>query len=43
MTRRRGLRDRFRYWLAARLFLLAGRVHSSFDVWLDEAPRRDRG
>ncbi len=34
--------DRFRQWLAGLLFLAAGRVHSSYDVWLDDAPRRSR-
>lgn len=31
---------RFRMWLAGRLFRLAGKLDESYDVWLDEAPRR---
>jgi hypothetical protein len=34
--------QRIRSWLAGRLFLLAGRLDSSYDVWLDDAPRRRR-
>jgi hypothetical protein len=32
---------RFRSWLAGRLFTLAGRLDKSYDVWLDDAPRRE--
>lgn len=32
--------DRIRETVAGWLFLLAGRVHSSYDVWLDDAPPR---
>ena len=33
---------RLRQTVAGWLFLLAGRVHESYDVWLDGAPRRTR-
>lgn len=33
--------ERFRIWLAGCLFALAGRVHESYDVWLDDAPRKN--
>jgi hypothetical protein len=37
------LLGRFRSWLAGTLFLLAGRIDRTYDVWLDEAePRRRR-
>ena len=32
---------RLRSWLAGRLFLLAGRLDESYDVWIDDAPRRN--
>lgn len=32
--------DRIRQTIAGWLFLLAGRIHESYDVWLDDAPRR---
>ena len=32
--------DRLRSWLAQRCFALAGRLDKTYDVWLDEAPRR---
>ena len=31
---------RVRSWLAERLFVLAGRLDETYDVWLDDAPRR---
>jgi hypothetical protein len=31
---------RLRGWLAERLFLLAGRLDTTYDVFLDEAPLR---
>jgi hypothetical protein len=34
------LMARFRSWLAGRLFTLAGKLDDSYDVWLDDAPRR---
>lgn len=34
--------DRFRQWLAGKVFLLAGRIHRSYDVWLDNAEPRQR-
>ena len=34
------LLGRLRSWLAGRLFLLAGRLDSAYDVWLDDAPPR---
>ena len=37
-----GMIDRMRQTVAGWLFLLAGRVHWSYDVWLDEAPLRRR-
>jgi len=36
------LLHRFRSWLAERLFALAGRLDKTYDVWLDDAPPRDR-
>ena len=33
---------RLRSWLAGVLFLLAGRLDAAYDVWLDDAPRRDQ-
>lgn len=33
--------QRLRSWLAGWLFLMAGRLDSTYDVWLDDAPRRD--
>lgn len=32
--------DRIRQVVAGWLFLLAGIVHESYAVWIDEAPRR---
>ena len=37
---RPALVQRFRSWLAGLLFLLAGRLDATYDVWLDDAPRR---
>ena len=34
--------ERFRSWLAGVLFTLAGKLDESYDVWLDDAPRRTR-
>jgi hypothetical protein len=34
--------QRFRSWLAGHLFALAGKLDESYDVWLDDAPRRTR-
>lgn len=31
---------RFRGWLAGALFLLAGRLHPIYDVWIDNAEPR---
>lgn len=31
---------RFRSWLAGKLFALAGKLDSAYDVWLDDASRR---
>lgn len=36
-----GLMERLRSWLAGWLFALAGKLDSAYDVWLDDAPRRD--
>jgi hypothetical protein len=33
---------RVRSWLAGKLFALAGKLDESYDVWLDDAPRRYR-
>jgi hypothetical protein len=33
---------RIRRWLAGKLFLLAGRIDSTYDVWLDNAEPRHR-
>jgi hypothetical protein len=33
--------ERFRSWLAGWLFALAGKLDESYDVWLDDAPRRE--
>lgn len=35
--------DRLRAYVAGLLFRLAGKVHQSYDVWLDDAPRRRGG
>jgi hypothetical protein len=32
--------QRFRSWLAGALFRIAGQLDETYDVWLDEAPRR---
>jgi hypothetical protein len=32
--------QRFRSWLAGLLFLAAGRLDQTYDVWLDDAPLR---
>jgi hypothetical protein len=32
--------ERLRSWLAGWLFVLAGKLDESYDVWLDEAPSR---
>jgi hypothetical protein len=32
--------ERLRSWLAGWLFVLAGKLDESYDVWLDDAPRR---
>jgi hypothetical protein len=32
--------NRIRQWFGGVLFTLAGKVDESFDVWLDDAPRR---
>ncbi len=34
------LLGRFRGWLAGWLFVVAGKLDESYDVWLDDAPRR---
>jgi hypothetical protein len=34
--------ERFRMWLAGKLFAAAGLLDESYDVWLDDAPRRQR-
>ncbi len=31
---------RFRSWMAGMLFRIAGRLDESYNVWLDDAPRR---
>lgn len=42
MTDKRArLLTRLRYWMAGRLFLLAGRLDPVYDVWLDSAEVRD--
>jgi hypothetical protein len=33
---------RFKSWLASLLFSLAGKLDPMYDVWLDDAPRRER-
>jgi hypothetical protein len=33
---------RLRSWLAGKLFVLAGRLDSAYDVWLDDASPRHR-
>ena len=33
---------RLRSWLAGKCFALAGKLDESYDVWLDDAPRRER-
>lgn len=35
-----GLRERLYRWLAERLFAAARWLDQSYDVWLDDAPRR---
>lgn len=35
------LGERLRSWLAGLLFSLAGKLDESYDVWLDDAPRRE--
>lgn len=32
--------EEFRLWLAGAVFRLAGRIHCSYDVWLDDAVPR---
>ena len=32
--------QRIRSWIAGVLFLTAGRLDATYDVWLDDAPRR---
>lgn len=34
------LTERVREWLAGWLFVLAGKLDKSYDVWLDDAPPR---
>lgn len=34
---------RLRSWLAGKLFRLAGKLDESYDVYLDDAPRRSEG
>ena len=36
------LSQRFRSWLAGWLFTLAGKLDEAYDVWLDDAPRKER-
>ncbi len=38
-----GLVERFRLWLAGALFLLSGRIHPMYRVWLDGAEPREPG
>jgi len=40
---RGSLLSTLRSWLAGKLFMLAGLLDESYDVWLDDAPRRERG
>jgi hypothetical protein len=35
--------ERLRSWLAGWLFVLAGKLDESYDVWLDDAPSRRGG
>lgn len=34
---------RLRSWLAGVLFVLCGKLDPAYDVWLDNAPRREPG
>jgi hypothetical protein len=38
-----GIFERIRLWLAGKVFLLSGRIHPLYRVWLDNAEPREPG